>query len=47
MMSSNLIVQKNDLFPQAIPLGSIEAYIRHVNNINILTVEEEQALVKK
>ena len=46
-MSSNLIVQKNDLFPQAIPLGSIEAYIRHVNNINILTVEEEQALVQK
>ncbi|MGB6976908.1 MAG: RNA polymerase sigma factor RpoH [Gammaproteobacteria bacterium] len=28
----------------AVPIGSLEAYIRHVNQVSVLTSEEEQAL---
>lgn len=46
-MIKELTIKKDQFFPQAIPLGSIDAYINYVNSINILTVEEERQLVSK
>ena len=46
-MKKDLSIKKSQLFPQAIPLGSIDAYIRHVSNIDILNIEEEKMLVEQ
>ena len=47
MMTNELSLQNSQLFPQAIPLGSIDAYIRHVNSIGILSVEDERNLIEQ
>lgn len=46
-MTNDLTVKNSQFFPQAIPLGSIDAYIRYVNSINILSIEEEQSLIQQ
>lgn len=46
-MTKDLSLKKSQFFPQAIPLGSIDAYVRYVNGINILTAEEEKDLVEQ
>jgi RNA polymerase sigma-32 factor len=46
-MTSTNLIRKNQFLPQAIPLGSIDAYIQYVNSINILSSEEEKNLIDK
>lgn len=46
-MIKDLTIKKSSFFPQAIPLGSIDAYIKHVNGIPMLSIEEEKTLVEQ
>ncbi|MDG2348016.1 MAG: RNA polymerase factor sigma-32 [Gammaproteobacteria bacterium] len=46
-MIKDLTLKKSQIFPQAIPLGSIEAYIKYVNGIQMLSIEEEKILVEQ
>ena len=46
-MTKDLTLKKSTFFPQAIPLGSIDAYIKHVNTIPMLSIEEEKTLVEQ
>lgn len=46
-MTEQSLIKKNQFLPQAIPLGSIEAYISYVNSIKILDPTEEQTLIEQ